>query len=154
MLFLCFWIVLEKTVESPLHSKEIKPVNPKGNQPWIFIGRTDAEGKAPIGHLITKSQLIGKDPDTGKDQGQEKKGVTEDEMVDGIANSMDMSLSNLRELVTEQLNSVVQLCDPMDCSTPGLPVHYQLLELTQTHVHWVGYTIQPFSSVVPFSSCL
>ena len=56
---------------------------------------------------------------------------------------MDMSLSNLRELVTEQLNSVVQLCDPMDCSTPGLPVHYQLLELTQTHVHQVSEAIQP-----------
>ena len=73
-------VVLEKTLESPLDSKEIKPVNPKGNQPWTFIGRTDAE--APIlWPPDAKSWLIGKDPDAGKDWGQEEKGVTEDEMV-------------------------------------------------------------------------
>ena len=74
-------VVLEKTLESPLECKEIKPVNSKGNQPWIFIGKIDAEAKAPI--LCPpdiKSWLIGKDPDAGKDQGQEKKRVTEDEM--------------------------------------------------------------------------
>ena len=73
---------LEKTLESLLDCKEIKPVHPKGNQPWIFIGRTDAEAEAPI--LWTpdvKSWLIGKDPDAGKDGGQEEKGTTEDEMV-------------------------------------------------------------------------
>jgi len=75
-------VVLEKTLESPLDSQEIKPVNPKGNQPWIFIGRTDAEAEAPIlWPLDEKSRLIGKDPDAGKDWGQEKKGVAEDEMV-------------------------------------------------------------------------
>ena len=77
----CFWtVVLEKTPESPLDCKEIKPVNSKGNQSWIFIGKMNAE--APIlwpPHL--KSQLIGKDPDAGKDWEQEKKGTTEDEMV-------------------------------------------------------------------------
>ena len=75
-----FRIVVEKTLESHLDWK-IKPINPKGNQPWTFIGRTDAG--API--LLPpdmKSQLIGKDPDTGKDWGQEEKGVTEDEMVE------------------------------------------------------------------------
>ena len=73
-------VVLEKTLESPLDCKEIKPVNPKGNQPWIFIGRTDAE--APIlWPPDAKSWLIGKDPDAGKDWRQEEKGVTEDEMV-------------------------------------------------------------------------
>ena len=79
----CFWIVvLEKTLESRLDSKEIKPVNPKGNQPWIFIGRTDAEAEAPILWLPDmKSQLIGKDPNAGEDWGQEEKGVTEDETV-------------------------------------------------------------------------
>ena len=74
--------MLEKTLESPLDSKEIKSVNPKGNQPWIFIGRTDAETEAPIlGPPDAKSQLTGKDHDAGKDWGQEKKGATEDEIV-------------------------------------------------------------------------
>ena len=72
----------EKTLESPLESKEIKPTNPNGNQSWIFIGRTDAEAEAPIlWPTDAKSQLLGKDLDAGKDCGQEKKGVTEDEMV-------------------------------------------------------------------------
>ena len=76
----CFQtVILEKTLESLLPSKEIKPINAKGNQPWIFTGKTDAE--APILWLPgMKSQLIGKDPDAGKDWGQEK-GLTEDEMV-------------------------------------------------------------------------
>ena len=72
-------MVLEKTLESPLDCKEIKPVYPKGNQPWIFIGRTDAEAAAPIlWPLDAKSQLIGKDPDAGKDWRQEEK---ENEMI-------------------------------------------------------------------------
>ena len=74
-------LVLEKTLERPLDSKKIQPVNPKGNQPWIFIGRTDAEAEAPIlWPLDVMSRLIGKDPDAGKDWGQEK-GVTEDEII-------------------------------------------------------------------------
>ena len=75
----CFQtVVLEKTFESPLESKKIKPVNPKGNQPWIFIGRTDAEVEAPIlWPPDEKSWLIGKDPDAGKDWRQKEKGVTE-----------------------------------------------------------------------------
>ena len=79
----CFWtVVLEKTLESPLDSKEIQPVPPKGNQSWIFIGRTDAEAETPILWLPdAKNQLIWKDPDAGKDWGQEEKGMTEDEMV-------------------------------------------------------------------------
>ena len=77
----CFWnVVLGKTLESSLDCKEIKPVKPKWNQPWIFIGRTDTE--APIlWPPDVKSQLIGKDPDAGKDWKQEEKGMTEDEMV-------------------------------------------------------------------------
>ena len=79
----CFWIVmLKKTPESRLDSKEIKPVNPKGNQPWIFIVRTDAEAKALIlWPPDVKSWLIRKDPDAGKNWEQEEKGVTEDEFV-------------------------------------------------------------------------
>ena len=75
----CFLPVgLEKTLDSPLDSNEIKLVNPKGNQPWIFTGRTDVETEAPIPD--SKSWLIGKDSDAGRDWGQEEKGTTEDEM--------------------------------------------------------------------------
>ena len=77
----CFQTV-EKTLESPLDYKEIKPVNPKGNQSWIFIGRTDAEAETPIFWLPdAKSWLTGKDPDAGNDWGQEEKGVTKDELI-------------------------------------------------------------------------
>ena len=74
-------VVLGKTLESPLDCKEIQPVHPKGYQPWVFIGRTDAEAETPIlwpPHV--KSWLIGKDPDAGRDWGQEEKGTPEDEM--------------------------------------------------------------------------
>ena len=79
----CFWtVVLEKTLESPLNSKEIKPVHPKGDQSWVFIGRTDVEAETPIlSSPDVRSCLIGKDPDSGKDWGQEEKGMTEDEIV-------------------------------------------------------------------------
>ena len=72
----CFWtVVLEKTLESPLNCKKIKPVNPKGKQSWIFIGRTDAEAEAPIvWPPDTKNWLIGKDPDAGKSEGRRKRG--------------------------------------------------------------------------------
>ena len=74
--------MLEKTPESPLDSKEIRPVDPKGNQPWIFTGRTDAKAEAPIlWPPDVKSWLTGKDPDAGKDLRQKDKGVAEDEMV-------------------------------------------------------------------------
>ena len=79
----CFWtVVLEKTLKSPLDCKENLPVHPKGNQSWIFIGRTDAEAEAPIlWPLDAKTWLIRKDPYVGKDWRQEKKGMTEDELV-------------------------------------------------------------------------
>ena len=79
----CFWtVVSEKTPESPLDRKEIKPINPKKNQTWIFIRRTDAEAEAPILWLPdVKNWLTGKDPDAGEDWRQEEKGTTEDEMV-------------------------------------------------------------------------
>jgi len=78
----CFWtVVLEKTPESSFDWKEIQPVHPKGNQSWIFIERTDAEAETPIVWLPDeKNWLIGKDPDAGKDWGQEQKGTIEDEM--------------------------------------------------------------------------
>ena len=78
----CFWtVVLEKTLASPLDYKEIQPVHPKGDQSWVFIGRTDAEAETPIlWPPHAKSWLIGKDSDAGRDWGQEEKGMTEDEM--------------------------------------------------------------------------
>ena len=78
----CFWIVvLEKTLESPLDCKEIQPVHSKGDQSWVFFGRTDAKAETPIlWPPDGKSWLIGKDPDAGRDCGQEEKGMTEDEM--------------------------------------------------------------------------
>ena len=110
-----FKLVLEKTRESLLDSKGSKPVNPEGNQPWIFIGRTDAEAETPIlWPPDTRNWLIGKDPDAEKDWRQEEKGTTEDEMV-GFSSVAQLCLS---------------LCDTMHCSMPGLPVHHQLPEFT------------------------
>ena len=84
--------MLEKTLESPLDCKEMQPIHPKGNQSWIFIGRTDAEAEAPIlWPSDVKNWLLGKDPDVGKDRRQEK-GTTENEMVGWTSsNSVDFS---------------------------------------------------------------
>ena len=78
----CFWtVVLEKTLESPLDCKEIQPVHPKGDQSWVFLGRTDVEAETPkLWPPAMKSSLIWKDPYAGMDWGQEEKGMTEDEM--------------------------------------------------------------------------
>ena len=100
----CFWTVMEeKTLESPLDCKEIKPVNPKGNQSWIFIGRTDAKAEAPtFWPPDAKNWLLRKDPDAGKDWKQEKKGTTEDETVWWHHRLNGMSLSKLWELVKDR----------------------------------------------------
>ena len=120
----CLWtVVLEKTLESPLDSKEIKPVNTIGNQLWVFIGRTEAEALI-LWPPDVKSWFIGKDSDAWRDWGQEEKGMTEDEMATwpaswetymqvrkqqleqnwtwNITNSMDVSLSKLQELVMDR----------------------------------------------------
>ena len=95
-------MVLEKTSERPMNSK-IKPVSTKGNQPWIFIGKTDAVAEAPILWLSdTKGQLTGRDPDAGNDWKQKEKRAAEDERLDSIPNSMDMNLRKLQETVKDK----------------------------------------------------
>ena len=100
----CFWIVvLEKTLENPLDYKELKLVNHKGNQPWIFIRRTDAETEAPIlWPPDVKSWLIGKDPDAGKDWSKTRREQQRRRWLDGIVNSKRMNLSKLLEMVKDR----------------------------------------------------
>ena len=127
----CFWtVVLENTLESPLDCKEIKPVNPKGNKFWIFIGRTDAEAEAPIlWPPDVKNWLTGKDPDVGKDWRQEEKGPTEDEMV-GLHHLLNgHEFEQVPEVGDEQ--GSLACCSPWDSK-----------ELVMTeHLNWTDHLL-------------
>ena len=110
----CFWtVVLEKTLESPLDCKEIQPVHPKGDQSWVFIGGTDIEAKTPILWPMRSTD----------------------------SKTLDYQRTNPSVQFSLVIQSCPTLCESMNCSTPGLPVHHQLLESTQTHVHCVGDAI-------------
>ena len=99
----CFWtVVLEKTLEGPLDCKEIQPVHSEGDQPWDFFGRNDAKAETPVlWPPYVKSWLIGKDSDAGRDWGQEENGTTRMRLLDGIMDSMALSLSELQEMVMD-----------------------------------------------------
>ena len=123
-------MVLEKTLESPLECKDIQPVHPKVNQSWIFIERTDAEAETPIlWPPDAKNWLIGKDPDAGRDWGQEEKGMTEEEMIGWHHWLSGHSLSKLWELVMNR--------EAWDAAIHGVAESDTTEQLDWTELNWM-----------------
>ena len=158
----CFWtVVLEKTLESPLDCKEIQLVHPKGDRSWVFIGRTDADAETPIlWSPHAKSWLVGKDPDAGRDWGQEEKGTTEDEMagwhhwLDGCESEQTLGVCDLqgglaccdswgrKELDTTErlnwaeLNSHLQYCEKLNFCCWSHAVCYSVMAIWANEYRW------------------
>ena len=162
-----FWIVvLEKTIESSVDSKEIKLVNPKGNWPWVFIGRSNAEAETPIlWKPGVKSQHTGKDPDAGKDLRQKEKAVAEDGRLDCITHSMDMNLSKLGDMKDRGdcpigLQSWTRLCDwkitlIFKCSFFILCLEFLLPHIPKVYVFFSHSSLKWFSLIkFPFNGIL
>ena len=147
----CFWtVMLEKALESPLDYKEIQPVNPKENQPWIFTGRTDAVAETPIlwpPDVKKRAWCWKRLKAGGEGDNREWDGLmsspTRWTWVWASSNSWWWTGKSAAAAAAKSLQLCPTLCDPMDCNTPGFPAHHQLLELAQTHVHRVGDAIQP-----------
>ena len=149
----CFWsVVLKKILESPLDCKEIKPVNPKGNQPWIFIGRTDAKAEAPIFWPPDgKSWLIGKiGKMLGKIEGRGRRGQQRMRWLNGITDSMDMNVGKLQEIVKDKEGSVLQFVGVgkswtrlSDWKTTKLLYNFVLVSALQQHESAIGTHMSP-----------
>jgi len=137
----CFWtVVLEKTLESPLDCKEIQPVHPKGNQSWIFTGRTETEAETSIfWPPDAKNWLIGKYPDAGKDWRREKMGRQRMRWLDGITDWMDMSLRKLQELVMDR--------EAWHAAVHGVPKSQTRLS-NWSELNWTAIKRKAFESVL------
>ena len=136
----CLWtVVLEKTLESPLDCKENQPVHPKGNQSWIFIGRTDAEAEVLIlWPPDVKIWLIRKEPDAGKNWNRRRRGRQRMRWLDGITNSVDMNLSKLRDIVKNRTTTKKPLSN-MDTISVFIFVLFCLSSSSFIHI-WLTYS--------------